>query len=147
MILDKINSKDTIENLQAFLTDQSIFNSTNEQIKEIFFEAVLKKSMRSVEHVKRLCEHFSTILQGFYHHQPESQVTALTLIAQVWRKNPTRAIQIIERLTDIKLFENINIITFIFKQISTCSTNDLTIEFKLLKTMTDKICNLEEILK
>lgn len=63
LLLDKISGKDTCEALQTFLSEGSQLEATGDQLEAIFFECLLFKGQKSVEHFKKLIESYRPILE------------------------------------------------------------------------------------
>lgn len=106
----------------ALLNDPSKFESGMDVIKVIFFEAVLSKARKSLEHLKKIIEKYKEVFQELFFNTVDNQVEAVEIIFNVWANNLFKASSIVEKLYSFNLLSSEAIVKWAFESINTQST-------------------------
>jgi hypothetical protein len=136
MITEWINLKKTPEEIKDLMyAKDTKLESSAEDLKKVFFEIILGRSKKTLEHVKRLCDHFHTILYPMISGSEESQLMAIKMVAKMWEKDEVKLQQTLNRLYQIRLVDAKALIEWVFTQIETVGPrypSNFSVEFKLL---------------
>ena len=83
----------------AYLSDSTKYDSPQEVMKLIFWECILSRAKKSLEHLKRFVEIYQKVFIKFFRINIDSQVDCINTVINVWGENNLfRAYAITEKL-------------------------------------------------
>ena len=109
-------------------------------------ECVFSRTRKSLEHLKRFIEAFYIdIFEPWFVSGEDSKQTQFTLIktaTQVWQKNPTRCLQVLEKLWQVGILSSDNAVEWSLKSLGVKNS----ISSKVLKLISERVFGKRQFL-